>query len=225
MNKELLIEIDDLTWGYDGMPDFVFNKFNFKLYKSDFVILVGKSWSWKTSLIKFLIRHLKPPYKKVFYKKEDIARFTDSEVQKYRRKMWVIYQDYKLIDWKTVFENVAYPLEMRWIPSDKINKMVKQALYKSELYDKKDVKIPFLSWWEKQRVAIARALTFNPEFIIADEPTWNLDPEASQKIVDLLINLNKQQNTILLITHDMYLIHYIKWKYPNIRQVKIDSVK
>ena len=219
-----LIEIENLKWWYPSSYKFLFNNFSFKLYEKDFLILLWRSWSGKTTLVKFLIRQLKPPRKTIFFKKEDISRFSDSEVQKYRRNIWVIFQDFKLIDWKTVYENIAYNLEMRWEKPDKIEKKVNEVLYKVWLFDKKDVKIPYLSWWEKQRVAIARALVSNPEFIIADEPTWNLDPITAKQIVDLLIDLNNQGNTVLFITHDMNLVSYIKSKKRWAREVDLSNL-
>lgn len=169
-----------------------------------------------------MIRQLKPPRKTIFFNKEDIARFPEREVQKYRRNIWVIFQDYKLIDRKSVFENVSYNLEQRWYSAKEIEKKVNDVLLKVWLFDKKDIKIPYLSWWEKQRVAIARALSANPNFIIADEPTWNLDPQTSKQIIDLLIDLNNSGNTVLFITHDMNLLSYLKNKNKKIKEVILE---
>ncbi len=216
-----LIEIENLLWWYEKTHNYIFNKFNFKLFEWDFVVLLWKSWSWKTTMVKFLIRQLKPPKKSIFFKKEDIARFSNREVQKYRRNIGVIFQDFKLVDWKTVYENIAYNLEMRGEKKNKIEEKVNEVLYKVWLFDKKDEKIPKLSWWEKQRVAIARALVSNPQFIIADEPTWNLDMKNAKQIADLLIDLNNQWNTVLFITHDMTLVNYLKNKKKTIREIEI----
>ncbi len=218
-----LIEIENLKWWYESSYKFLFDNFSFKLYERDFLILLGRSGSGKTTLVKFLIRQLKPPRKTIYFKKEDISRFSDSEVQKYRRNIWVIFQDFKLIDWKTVYENIAYNLEMRGENKEKIEKKVNEVLYKVGLFDKKDVKIPYLSWWEKQRVAIARALVSDPQFIIADEPTGNLDPLTAKQIVDLLIDLNNQWNTVLFITHDMNLVSYLKSKKKWVREVDLSN--
>ena len=133
---------------------------------------------------------LTPPKKMIFYKKEDIARYTDKERAIFKRKIGVVYQDFKLIDHKTVYENIAYPLKIVSISQSKIKEKVNNILYQMDLMEKKNVNIPTLSGGEKQRVAIARALIMNPEFIIADEPTGNLDWENSQKIADYLIELN-----------------------------------
>jgi len=218
-----LIEIENLKWWYESSYKFLFDNFSFKLYERDFLILLWRSGSGKTTLVKFLIRQLKPPRKTIYFKKEDISRFSDSEVQKYRRNIWVIFQDFKLIDWKTVYENIAYNLEMRGENKEKIEKKVNEVLYKVGLFDKKDVKIPYLSWWEKQRVAIARALVSDPQFIIADEPTGNLDPLTAKQIVDLLIDLNNQWNTVLFITHDMNLVSYLKSKKKWVREVDLSN--
>lgn len=217
-----LIEIENLKWWYEKTHNFIFDKFNFKLFERDFLILLWRSGSWKTTLVKFLIRQLKPPRKTIFYKKEDISRFLDAEVQRYRRNIWVIFQDFKLIEWKSVSENISYNLEMRGEHKEKIRKKVNEVLYKVWLFDKKDVKIPYLSWWEKQRVAIARALISNPNFIIADEPTWNLDPQTWKQIIDLLIELNNSWNTVLFITHDMNLVSYLKNKKRWIKEIYLN---
>jgi len=220
--KTPLIEIENLTRWYPDSPSMIFKKFNFKLWPGEFVFIVGKSGVGKTTLVKFIIRQLRPPRKTIFFNKEDISRFSDKEVQKYRRQIGVIFQDFKLVDWKTVFENIAYPLEIFGFPKDKIKDKVNKLLYKLQLMDKKDELIPKLSWWEKQRVAIARALVHNPKFIIADEPTWNLDWEASKKIADILIELNKSWHTILFITHDLALLDYVKNKYSKVRVEEIN---
>ncbi len=216
-----LIEIENLKWWYKKAHNFIFDKFNFKLLERDFVVLLWRSGSWKTTLVKFLIRQLKPPRKTIFYNKEDISRFLDAEVQRYRRNIWVIFQDFKLIEWKSVYENISYNLEMRWENKENIEKKVNEVLYKVWLFDKKDIKIPYLSWWEKQRVAIARALISNPNFIIADEPTWNLDPQTGKQIIDLLIELNNSWNTVLFITHDMHLVSYLKNNTKKVKEIDL----
>lgn len=219
--RQPLIEIENLKWWYKHSYNFIFDNFNFKLFERDFVVLLWKSGSWKTTLVKFFIRQLKPPRKTIFFNKEDISRFSDTEVQRYRRNIWVVFQDFKLIDWKTVYENISYNLEMRWEKKRKIEKKVNDVLYKVWLFDKKDVKIPYLSWWEKQRVAIARALISKPNFIIADEPTWNLDPQTAKQIIDLLIELNNSWNTVLFITHDMNLVSYLKNKQKWVKEIDL----
>lgn len=219
-DKDLLIEIQNLTWWYKWTPNFIFKDFNLNLYDEDFVFILWESWIWKTTLVKFLIRQLKPPKKMIFHKKEDIARFTNWEVQKYRRKIWVVFQDFKLIDYKTVKENIEFPLEIVWQKISKKQDKIDELLHNLNLTDKKNTLAPKLSGWEKQRVAIARALITNPEFIIADEPTGNLDKNTSYWIANTLMELNKKWNTIVFITHDLDLVKYVSSKH-NVKIIKI----
>ncbi len=219
----LLVEIQNLTRWYADSPSMIFKDFNAQIFKNDFCFILWKSWVWKTTLLNFLTMKIRPPKKMMFYKKDDLARLTDVEIQRYRRKIWVIYQDFKLIDWKNVKQNISYPLEIVWEPKEQIDKKVNEILYKTELMSKKDVMVPSLSWWEKQRVAIARALVFEPEFILADEPTWNLDQDTSRKIADILINLNKMWNTILFVTHDLSLLEYVQNKHEKVKVINIQK--
>lgn len=216
--KEHIIKIENLTRWYDGSEN-VFEDFNFQLDKKDFCFLTGKSWVGKTTLVKFLLRQLIPPHKMIFYKKEDLARYTDDEVQLYRRNLWVVFQDYKIVENQTVQENVLLPLQITNDPVDEPH--IKNILQLLKIDEKKDTYCKYLSWWEKQRVSIARALASDPEFIIADEPTGNLDRDNTTAIADALIELNKSGHTILFITHDQKLIDYCISKYDHIRKVEL----
>ncbi len=207
-----LISIEGLTRRYPKTNTSVFEGLECTIEPHDFCFIVGRSGVGKTTLVKFLIRQLQPPKKMIFHAQEDIARFTRDEVQTYRRRIGVIYQDFKLIEWKTVAENVAYPLEIVGVEKTLVDQKVDYVLWLVWLQSKKETNITFLSWGEKQRVAIARALINSPEFIIADEPTGNLDHEAALKVADTLIELNKAGHTIIFITHNLQLIEYVREK-------------
>ncbi len=172
-----------------------------------------KSWVGKTTLVKFLIRQFMPPRRTIFHGKDDISRYSRSEVQKYRRNIWVVFQDFKLIDWKNVEQNLYYPLSLTRMSETERKKSVDNMVEHLGLEKQRSHLSPSLSWGEKQRVSIWRALITNPEFIIADEPTWNLDRESSQQIADLLIKSNKEWNTIVVITHDQQLVDYVSQRH------------
>lgn len=206
----LLLHAKDLTWWYPDATSMVFFKLNFWLYKHDFCVITWKSWAGKTTLSKLLTGQYSVPRKMLYFRQEDMSRFSAAEVQKLRRKIGIIFQDYKLISWKTVKENIALPLSLVGMPVGIKKQTIDHALEAVGLVGYGDIKAGKLSWWEQQLVAIARAIVHKPEFIIADEPTWNLDPVQSRKIADILINLNDMWHTIMLITHDEALRDYIK---------------
>lgn len=208
----MLLNITNLNRGYiDGHR--LFQNFDFELNQGDFCFVMGRSGSGKTTLVKFLMRQITPPAKTVFYKDEDLSRLTELEVQNYRRKIGVIFQDYKLISDKTVAENIVYPLEVMHLSPEEREAKLTEALARVHMSDKRDTKIHSLSGGEKQKVAIARALITDPAFIIADEPTGNLDQDASRMIADILIEAHKAGNTILFITHDNALMEYVRNKH------------
>ena len=207
-----LVAIKDLTRWYPDSKKPLFKKLNFELYKWDFTVIIGKSGVWKSTIVKFLIGQLRPYTRTVYYRMEDMARFSYADVQRYRRKIWIVFQDYKLIDSLSMKENIIYPLRLQWDDEQTMLAKYRNITSKLHLDEINKLECKRLSWWEKQKVAIARAMINNPEFIIADEPTGNLDREHTQEIGDLLVEANKLWNTILLITHDTHLLDYIKEK-------------
>ena len=211
-NNFPLIAIKNLTRWYPDTKKLLFKKLNFELYKWDFTVIIGKSGVGKSTIVKFLIWQFRPFERTVYYKMDDMARYTDADIQNYRRKIWIVFQDYKLIDALSVKENIIYPLRIQWDDDITIQTKYRNITTKLHIEDINKLDCNALSGWEKQKVAIARAMVNNPEFIIADEPTGNLDREYTQEIGDLLVEANKSWNTILLITHDVHLLNYIKSK-------------
>lgn len=147
-----------------------------------------------------------------------MARLRTGEVQRYRQNVGVVFQDNKLLDWKTVFDNIAYPLRIRGVGDSDIQERVEELLTYFGLTEKCDVRIPFLSGGEKQKVATARAIIHKPEFIIADEPTGNLDDQSSQQLVDQLIRLHHDGHSLVFITHDAAIVDYIS-RHTTIRKI------
>lgn len=215
-NKNLLIDVKNLTWGYNQSPGVIFSKFNFSLSKNEFCVIMGKSGVWKSTLVKLLIGQLKAPKSSIFYKWDDVSKYNDGEVQEYRRKIWVVFQDYNLLESLSVKDNIEYPLRLYGVDEKTIEKKFKAIVQKLELQKTVNNFTKHLSSWEKQKVCIARALIHDPEFLIADEPTGNLDREHTQQVADLLTEANAMWNTVLLITHDIHLLNYLKEKQKNL---------
>ena len=207
-----LIAIKDLTRWYPDSKTPLFKKLNFELFTWEFTVIIWKSGVGKSTIVKFLIGQFRPYTRTVYYRMDDMAHYTDEDIQRYRRKIWIVFQDHKLIDALSVKENITYPLKIQWDDDITIQAKYRNITSKLHIEDLNKLDCNTLSWWEKQKVAIARAMINNPEFIIADEPTGNLDREYTQEIWDLLIDANNSWNTILLITHDIQLLNYIKSK-------------
>lgn len=219
---DLLFHCRDLIRWYPDNPSMVFYKKNIALYKQDFSVITGRSWSGKSSFIKLLLRQYDIPTKMLFFKNEDMSRLSTDEIQKLRASIWVVYQDNKLIERKTVAENIVYPLQLMWAPTPTILRRLASLLTDLWLEWHNDDVVRYLSGWQRQKVAIARALIAQPICIIADEPTWNLDREESKKIADTLMQLNKRGTTIIFITHDLHLIQYIK-KQHTIKEITLST--
>lgn len=211
----------NLTWWYPDSSLLLFNNYNFSLKKWEFCVIMGKSGTGKSTLAKIITGEKKVGEKMMYHKHEDIAKYGEQEMQAYRRKLWVVFQDFKLIEYLTVKENIIYPLILYGVWESIIESKYKKLQEKYEISNLEQLPVKFLSTWEKQKVAFARALIHDPEFIIADEPTGNLDWQHTQIIGNLLIKANQEGKTILLITHDIHLINYIK-KNHTIRLETLD---
>jgi cell division transport system ATP-binding protein len=173
-------------------------------------VIIGKSGVGKSTLVKFLIGGLKPGKKTIYYKMDDLATLTDEEIQAYRKKIGIVFQDDKLISSLSLKENILYPLRLLGLEERLIKSKYAAIVESMQLDDIMHLTTKTISGGEKQKVAIARALIHDPDFIIADEPTGNLDWEYTQEIGNQLLQANKNGTTIMLITHDIHLLNYIK---------------
>jgi len=169
--------------------------------KGEFVFLVGPSGAGKSTLTKLVFREELPTRGQIMVNGINIVRMKDKEVPFLRRKIGVIFQDFRLLPNKTVYENVAFALEVAEASSKEIKKAVPAVLNLVGLARKAEMLPTELSGGEQQRVSIARAIVNNPVMIIADEPTGNLDPETSWEIMNLLVEINKLGTTIVMATH------------------------
>ncbi len=181
---------------------------NIDIKEGEFAFLIWYSGSGKTSLIRSLIGDFKPKQGEIILDNwMDLYRNLNEEtLLNFRREVWVIFQDYKLLESKKVYENVAFAMEVCGYTDEIIRKKVPEALEQVGLLIKKDKFVYELSGWEKQRVAIARALVHDPKIIIWDEPTWNLDPETAMEVMNIFQDLNVDGKTIILATHDRTIV-------------------
>lgn len=184
---------------------------NLTIHPGEFVFFIGASWSGKTSVIKSMIGILKPKTWAIYdHIGNNIYSLSGTELLSYRRTVWVIFQDFKLLPRKTVKENVAFAMEVSGYDNETIHKRVPEVLSQVGLLLKKDKFIESLSGGELQRTAIARALIHDPDMIIGDEPTGNLDPKNAEDIINILLKLNEQWKTIVISTHDDRLVNALK---------------
>lgn len=183
------------------------DKVNFKVQPKEFVTLVGRSGAGKSTVIKLLIGEEKPTKGQIFFGPYEVNRLNSNELPTYRRKIGVIFQDFRLLTKKTAFENVSFVLEVEGRPQQEIDELVPQVFDMVGLKDKMFNFPAELSGGEKQRVAIARAMINRPDIIVADEPTGNLDPFNSWEVIKLLTKINELGSTVLLATHDKEIVN------------------
>ena len=190
----------------------VLTEVNIEIGNGDFVYLIGRTGSGKTSLIKTLYADLKLQFGTGSIVDIDLKKLKEEEIPLLRRKLGIVFQDFKLLSDRSVSENLKFVLKATgWEDESKINSRITEVLEKVHITELINKYPSQLSGGEQQKVAIARALLNNPKLIIADEPTGNLDPKTSLEVMDILIELNQKGNTILMATHDFILID----KFPN----------
>ncbi len=183
---------------------------NLNIKKGEFVFVIGASGSGKSTLIKMLYREEKPNHGEIILGGVNVAKVKNSKVYKLRRKIGIVFQDYKLLPKLTVYENVAFALEIYGLPNDEIRKKTMKALDLVGLKHKIKSLPSQLSGGEQQRVAIARAIVNSPKLLICDEPTGNLDPDTSYEVMKVIEKINELGTTIVMATHDREMVNKLK---------------
>ena len=194
---------------------------SFEIKQGEFVFIVGPSGAGKSTLLRILTKEATPTSGKVFIGNIDIAKMKDSEIPDLRRKIGVVFQDFKLLDDRTVFENVALTLEVLGKQDGEIAKMVEHTLKLVEIWDKRNLFPRQLSGGEAQRTAIARAVVGKPDVLLADEPTGDLDPKTAWGVIQLLNEINSWGTTILMATHNQEIVNSLKKRVLVIKNGKI----
>ena len=204
-----LIRIKDLEKKYKTGVTAIYD-FDLKVKKGEFVFVIGQSGSGKSTLIKLLYREEKPTNGSINIGGIEVAKLRNRKVYKLRRKLGIVFQDYKLLPRLTVYENVAFALEILGLPNEEIRNKTLKALEQVGLKNKSKNYPNELSGGEQQRVAIARAIVNEPKLLLCDEPTGNLDPETSWEIMQVLDEINKLGTTIIMATHDKEMVNRMK---------------
>ena len=192
--------------------------------KGEFVFLTGPSGAGKSTLLRLLLVQESPSEGELFVNGHDLTKLSRSDVQEYRRGIGFIFQDFKLIPTRTVFENVAFVLEVLGVPAGQQRRRAFQVLKWVGLQHRINAYPRDLSGGEQQRIAIARALVNDPALVLADEPTGNLDPDLSLEIMNLLREINAGGTTVLVATHDRELIRLVGRRTITLDQGRIVEV-
>lgn len=213
-----MVELKDITVSFDGEP--VLIGLNFSMKAGEFSYLVGQTGAGKSSLLRLLYMDLKPETGTVKVADYDSAITKSRDIPHLRRRLGIVFQDFKLLDDRDVYENVAFALYVTNTRRSEIKKRVLHALADVGLSHKRNQMSQELSGGEQQRVVIARAIVNAPSLLLADEPTGNLDPGASAEIMELLKKINMRGTAVLMATHNYELVK----KYPA-RIVKLKDGK
>ena len=207
--KEPIILLENVnTSDTAGVP--ALDNVNLHINKGEFVFIVGDSGSGKSTLIKLLLRELVPTSGRVYVNGTDVVRLKRRHVPKFRRNLGVVFQDFRLLKDRNVYENVAFAQRIVQMPNREIRKNVPSILSTVGLAGKYKARPKQLSGGEQQRVALARALVNKPSILLADEPTGNLDPKNSWEIMELLERINNDGTTVLVVTHNREIVNAMR---------------
>lgn len=192
-----------------------------EIKKGEFVFLVGPSGAGKSTLLRILTHEVVPSNGKVKVEDVDILKLKTSQIPDFRSKIGFVFQDFKLLDDRTIFENVALTLEVLGQTDEEINKAVEHTLKLVEVWDRRNLFPRQLSGGEAQRVAIARAIVGKPHILLADEPTGDLDPTTAWSVLQLLNEINSWGTTILMATHNSEIVNTLKRRVVVLKKGKV----
>lgn len=206
-----MIEFNNVSLKYDDGPEILKN-LSFSVAPGSFHFLTGPSGAGKTSLLRLLLLSLRPSQGRISMFGEDVTNLDHDRLLTLRRHIGIVFQEFRLLDHLTTFENVALPLRVLGQDEKNYRANVEELLDWVGLGDRMNASPQVLSGGEKQRAAIARAVIARPDILLADEPTGNVDPELSERLVHLFAELNRMGTTIIIATHELYMLK--KFDYP-----------
>jgi cell division transport system ATP-binding protein len=192
-----------------------------EIKQGEFVFLVGHSGAGKSTLLRILTKEVNPTSGRVIIDNTELTKLKTKDIPNYRRGIGVIFQDFKLLDDRTVFENVALTLEVQGLKDSEIEQRVEQTLKLVEIWDRRNLFPRQLSGGEAQRTAIARAIVGKPGIVLADEPTGDLDPKTAWGVIQLLNEINSWGTTILMATHNAEIVNTLKRRVVILKKGKI----
>jgi len=222
MSQQSVIEFSDVTVSFDHEP--VIDNINFSLENGEFTYLIGQTGAGKSSFLRLIYRDLLPDSGHVRVADLDVTSLPDKEVPYLRRRLGIVFQDFQLLSDRSVYDNVAFSLQVTGEKKSYIKQRVLEVLGMVGLSHKRKNMPNDLSGGEKQRVVIARALANEPRIMLADEPTGNLDPEASASIMELLKQINNRGMAVLMVTHDYDTVKQYPFRTLKLENGKIEDI-
>ncbi len=213
---DAMIQLIHVSKWYDRRP--ALSDVMIAIEKGEFVLLMGPSGSGKSTILRMLIGEEQPDEGQLFVQGKNVTKLKRSEIPYLRRKVGSVFQDFRLLPKKSVFDNVALPLIVQGVSEKDIRRKVTEALRAVGVEHKRDQSPSSLSTGEQQRVCIARAIVNGPVVLLADEPTGNLDPELTGEIIELFKLINARGTTVVVATHDHHVLHQVNCRVITLRQ-------
>lgn len=213
-----MILFNNVSKRYDNSDRLALDNVNFFIDKGEFVFIIGSSGAGKSTITKLIMREELPTSGNIIINNTDITLLPRKELPYYRRKLGIVFQDFRLIQSKNVYENVAFALQITGASAKEVRRRVPSVLNMVGLSHKAKAMPAHLSGGEQQRVALARAMVNNPPVLIADEPTGNLDPANSEEIIQILLDINMHGTTVLMVTHAEDIVNRMKKRVIEIQE-------
>lgn len=216
----IMIYFDNVSHVYPG-DDVALKDISLSIEPGEFISIVGHSGAGKTTLARLILAELAPTQGQIFFESQNVHAMNSGDIPGYRRRIGTVFQDFKLLPNKTAYENIAFAMEASGRPDEEIASDVPHVLDLVNLGDKAHRFPRELSGGERQRLAIARAIVNQPDVIIADEPTGNLDPEATYEIIQILQKINELGTTVILTTHSQGVVDSLKKRVVRLEEGRI----